>query len=113
MARALAIPGQNSCRGDVHESCRRWRKAACPRRSRPSQPSHCDVLPLFPLRFQYCVAVGAQTFPTVSAPSKKVAKQMAAEEAMKALQEEAASSADDQVGTVLLKVQLVFYTMGK
>lgn len=51
-----------------------------------------------PPRFQYCVAVGAQTFPTVSAPSKKVAKQMAAEEAMKALQEEAANSADDQVG---------------
>ncbi|XP_021051513.1 double-stranded RNA-specific adenosine deaminase isoform X1 [Mus pahari] len=49
-------------------------------------------------KFQYCVAVGAQTFPTVSAPSKKVAKQMAAEEAMKALQEEAASSADDQSG---------------
>ncbi|XP_052035952.1 double-stranded RNA-specific adenosine deaminase isoform X3 [Apodemus sylvaticus] len=49
-------------------------------------------------KFQYCVAVGAQTFPTVSAPSKKVAKQMAAEEAMKALQEEAANSADDQSG---------------
>lgn len=49
-------------------------------------------------KFQYCVAVGAQTFPSVSAPSKKVAKQMAAEEAMKALQEEAANSADDQVG---------------
>nr|XP_004667281.2 double-stranded RNA-specific adenosine deaminase isoform X1 [Jaculus jaculus] len=49
-------------------------------------------------KFQYCVAVGAQTFPPVSAPSKKVAKQMAAEEAMKALHEEAASTADDQSG---------------
>ncbi|XP_010642230.1 double-stranded RNA-specific adenosine deaminase isoform X3 [Fukomys damarensis] len=47
-------------------------------------------------KFQYCVAVGAQTFPTVSAPSKKVAKQMAAEEAMKALHEEATSVADNQ-----------------
>ncbi|XP_008852938.1 double-stranded RNA-specific adenosine deaminase isoform X1 [Nannospalax galili] len=47
-------------------------------------------------KFQYCVAVGAQTFPTVSAPSKKVAKQMAAEEAMKALHEEAANSTDNQ-----------------
>ncbi|XP_032175226.1 double-stranded RNA-specific adenosine deaminase isoform X3 [Mustela erminea] len=43
-------------------------------------------------RFQYCVAMGAHTFPTVSAPSKKVAKQMAAEEAMKALHGEATSS---------------------
>ncbi|XP_006895981.1 PREDICTED: double-stranded RNA-specific adenosine deaminase [Elephantulus edwardii] len=43
-------------------------------------------------KYQYCVAVGPHTFPTVSAPSKKVAKQMAAEEAMKALQEEAANS---------------------
>lgn len=52
------------------------------------------------VRFQYCVAVGSQTFPTASAPSKKVAKQMAAEEAMKALQEEAANptASDDQVG---------------
>uniref|UniRef100_A0A8D2D2W9 Double-stranded RNA-specific adenosine deaminase n=2 Tax=Sciurus vulgaris TaxID=55149 RepID=A0A8D2D2W9_SCIVU len=49
-------------------------------------------------KFQYCVAVGAQTFPTVSAPSKKVAKQMAAEEAMKALHEEATNSIDDQSG---------------
>ncbi|XP_027776787.1 double-stranded RNA-specific adenosine deaminase isoform X1 [Marmota flaviventris] len=49
-------------------------------------------------KFQYCVAVGAQTFPTVSAPSKKVAKQMAAEEAMKALHEEATNSVDDQSG---------------
>ncbi|KAM6217181.1 double-stranded RNA-specific adenosine deaminase [Rhynchocyon petersi] len=49
-------------------------------------------------KYQYCVAVGPHTFPTVSAPSKKVAKQMAAEEAMKALQEEAANStsSDDQ-----------------
>lgn len=66
--------------------------------SRSPQPTICDPLPMSPPRFQYCVAVGAQTFPTVSAPSKKVAKQMAAEEAMKALQEEAANSADDQVG---------------
>ncbi|XP_058516336.1 double-stranded RNA-specific adenosine deaminase isoform X1 [Ochotona princeps] len=51
-------------------------------------------------KFQYCVAVGSQTFPAVSAPSKKVAKQMAAEEAMKALQEEAANpmGSDDQSG---------------
>uniref|UniRef100_G1SVD5 Double-stranded RNA-specific adenosine deaminase n=1 Tax=Oryctolagus cuniculus TaxID=9986 RepID=G1SVD5_RABIT len=51
-------------------------------------------------KFQYCVAVGSQTFPTASAPSKKVAKQMAAEEAMKALQEEAANptASDDQSG---------------
>ncbi|XP_021537842.1 double-stranded RNA-specific adenosine deaminase isoform X1 [Neomonachus schauinslandi] len=44
-------------------------------------------------KFQYCVAMGAHTFPTASAPSKKVAKQMAAEEAMKALHGEATSSA--------------------
>lgn len=69
---------------------------------RPATATH--LCPSFPLRFQYCVAVGAQTFPTVSAPSKKVAKQMAAEEAMKALQEEAANSADDQVGIILLKL---------
>ncbi|XP_012870666.1 PREDICTED: double-stranded RNA-specific adenosine deaminase isoform X1 [Dipodomys ordii] len=49
-------------------------------------------------KFQYCVAVGAQTFPTVSAPSKKVAKQMAAEEAMKALHEEATNMVDNQSG---------------
>ncbi|KAL2771645.1 double-stranded RNA-specific adenosine deaminase isoform c [Daubentonia madagascariensis] len=50
-------------------------------------------------KFQYCVAVGAQTFPTVSAPSKKVAKQMAAEEAMKALHGEATNSttSDNQI----------------
>lgn len=60
-------------------------------------PAIVICCPSFHLRFQYCVAVGAQTFPSVSAPSKKVAKQMAAEEAMKALQEEAANSADDQV----------------
>lgn len=44
--------------------------------------------------------MGAHTFPTVSAPSKKVAKQMAAEEAMKALHGEATSSAtsETQVG---------------
>ncbi|XP_058395282.1 double-stranded RNA-specific adenosine deaminase isoform X2 [Diceros bicornis minor] len=44
------------------------------------------------LEFQYCVAMGTHTFPTASAPSKKVAKQMAAEEAMKALHEEATNS---------------------
>lgn len=51
-------------------------------------------------KFQYCVAMGAHTFPTASAPSKKVAKQMAAEEAMKALHGEATSSApsDTQPG---------------
>ncbi|XP_045439300.1 double-stranded RNA-specific adenosine deaminase isoform X6 [Pipistrellus kuhlii] len=51
-------------------------------------------------RFQYCVAMGNHTFPTVSAPSKKAAKQMAAEEAMKALHEEASNSAssDNQSG---------------
>ncbi|XP_053460194.1 double-stranded RNA-specific adenosine deaminase isoform X3 [Nycticebus coucang] len=49
-------------------------------------------------KFQYCVAVGAQTFPTVSAPSKKVAKQMAAEEAIKALQHGEVASSDDQPG---------------
>ncbi|KAM5256000.1 double-stranded RNA-specific adenosine deaminase isoform 2-T2 [Ctenodactylus gundi] len=49
-------------------------------------------------KFQYCVAVGAQTFPTVSAPSKKAAKQMAAEEAMRALHEEAANAMDNQSG---------------
>ncbi|XP_054103431.1 double-stranded RNA-specific adenosine deaminase isoform X2 [Callithrix jacchus] len=49
-------------------------------------------------KFEYCVQVGAQTFPSVSAPSKKVAKQMAAEEAMKALHGEATNSmlSDDQ-----------------
>ncbi|XP_072685678.1 double-stranded RNA-specific adenosine deaminase isoform X1 [Canis lupus baileyi] len=47
-------------------------------------------------KFQYCVAMGAHTFPTVSAPSKKVAKQMAAEEAMKALHGEATSSATSE-----------------
>ncbi|XP_016077050.1 PREDICTED: double-stranded RNA-specific adenosine deaminase isoform X4 [Miniopterus natalensis] len=46
-------------------------------------------------RFQYCVAMGSHTFPTASAPSKKVAKQMAAEEAMKALHEEATNSTSD------------------
>ncbi|XP_070353058.1 double-stranded RNA-specific adenosine deaminase isoform X19 [Equus asinus] len=53
------------------------------------------------LEFQYCVAMGTHTFPTASAPSKKVAKQMAAEEAMKALHEEAANStpSDNQPGT--------------
>ncbi|XP_036090747.1 double-stranded RNA-specific adenosine deaminase isoform X5 [Rousettus aegyptiacus] len=40
-------------------------------------------------KFQYCVAMGTHTFPTASAPSKKAAKQMAAEEAMKALHGEA------------------------
>ncbi|XP_036297551.1 double-stranded RNA-specific adenosine deaminase isoform X2 [Pipistrellus kuhlii] len=51
-------------------------------------------------KFQYCVAMGNHTFPTVSAPSKKAAKQMAAEEAMKALHEEASNSAssDNQSG---------------
>ncbi|XP_058165741.1 double-stranded RNA-specific adenosine deaminase isoform X1 [Dasypus novemcinctus] len=51
-------------------------------------------------KFQYCVAMGAHTFPTASAPSKKVAKQMAAEEAMRALHGEATNPApsDDQVG---------------
>lgn len=38
---------------------------------------------------------------------------MAAEEAMKALQEEAANSADDQVGTVLLKLQAIFLHHGQ
>ncbi|XP_059946620.1 double-stranded RNA-specific adenosine deaminase isoform X5 [Mesoplodon densirostris] len=53
-------------------------------------------------RFQYCVAMGTHTFPTASAPSKKAAKQMAAEEAMKALQGEATSStsSDDQPGSM-------------
>ncbi|KAF4021271.1 hypothetical protein G4228_013731 [Cervus hanglu yarkandensis] len=53
------------------------------------------------LEFQYCVAMGTHTFPTASAPSKKAAKHMAAEEAMKALQGEATSSAssDDQPGS--------------
>ncbi|XP_073078129.1 double-stranded RNA-specific adenosine deaminase isoform X5 [Manis javanica] len=52
-------------------------------------------------RFQYCVAMGNHTFPTVSAPSKKVAKQMAAEEAMKALHGEAtnATPSDNQPGS--------------
>ncbi|XP_055257732.1 double-stranded RNA-specific adenosine deaminase isoform X5 [Moschus berezovskii] len=52
-------------------------------------------------KFQYCVAMGTHTFPTASAPSKKAAKQMAAEEAMKALQGEASSStsSDDQPGS--------------
>ncbi|XP_036709730.1 double-stranded RNA-specific adenosine deaminase isoform X2 [Balaenoptera musculus] len=54
------------------------------------------------LEFQYCVAMGTHTFPTASAPSKKAAKQMAAEEAMKALQGEATSStsSDDQPGSM-------------
>ena len=59
------------------------------------------------------MAVGAQTFPTVSAPSKKVAKQMAAEEAMKALQEEAANAADDQVGTTCSRYRLCFHSVGR
>ncbi|XP_066118089.1 double-stranded RNA-specific adenosine deaminase isoform X5 [Saccopteryx bilineata] len=52
-------------------------------------------------KFQYCVAMGTHTFPTASAPSKKVAKQMAAEEAMKALQGEATNSSpsDNQPGS--------------
>nr|XP_010952277.1 double-stranded RNA-specific adenosine deaminase isoform X1 [Camelus bactrianus] len=52
-------------------------------------------------RFQYCVAMGTHTFPTASAPSKKAAKQMAAEEAMKALHGEAtnSTSSDDQPGS--------------
>ncbi|XP_049638169.1 double-stranded RNA-specific adenosine deaminase isoform X2 [Suncus etruscus] len=55
-------------------------------------------------KFQYCVTVGTHTFPTASAPSKKVAKQMAAKEAMKALNEETSnsshstSSSEDQPG---------------
>lgn len=55
---------------------------------------------LVPCRFQYCVAMGAHTFPTASAPSKRAAKHMAAEEAMRALHAEATSSApaDSQVG---------------
>ncbi|XP_054419244.1 double-stranded RNA-specific adenosine deaminase isoform X6 [Pteronotus mesoamericanus] len=52
-------------------------------------------------RFQYCVAMGTHTFPTASAPSKKAAKQMAAEEAMKALHGEATNStpSDNQPGS--------------
>uniref|UniRef100_A0A481C698 Double-stranded RNA-specific adenosine deaminase n=1 Tax=Sus scrofa TaxID=9823 RepID=A0A481C698_PIG len=54
-----------------------------------------------PVRFQYCVAMGTHTFPTASAPSKKAAKQLAAEEAMKALHREATSSlsSDNQPGS--------------
>ncbi|KAM5293929.1 double-stranded RNA-specific adenosine deaminase isoform 3-T3 [Glossophaga mutica] len=48
------------------------------------------------LEFQYCVAVGNHTFPTASAPSKKVARQMAAEEAMKALHGEATNSSPSE-----------------
>ncbi|XP_054419240.1 double-stranded RNA-specific adenosine deaminase isoform X3 [Pteronotus mesoamericanus] len=53
------------------------------------------------LEFQYCVAMGTHTFPTASAPSKKAAKQMAAEEAMKALHGEATNStpSDNQPGS--------------
>lgn len=53
-----------------------------------------------PGRFQYCVAMGTHTFPTASAPSKKAAKQMAAEEAMKALHGEATDvpPSENQVG---------------
>ncbi|XP_023390107.1 double-stranded RNA-specific adenosine deaminase isoform X1 [Pteropus vampyrus] len=52
-------------------------------------------------RFQYCVAMGTHTFPTASAPSKKAAKQMAAEEAMKALHGEATdlSPSENQPGS--------------
>uniref|UniRef100_A0A5G2QXI1 Double-stranded RNA-specific adenosine deaminase n=2 Tax=Sus scrofa TaxID=9823 RepID=A0A5G2QXI1_PIG len=52
-------------------------------------------------KFQYCVAMGTHTFPTASAPSKKAAKQLAAEEAMKALHREATSSlsSDNQPGS--------------
>ncbi|XP_054419241.1 double-stranded RNA-specific adenosine deaminase isoform X4 [Pteronotus mesoamericanus] len=52
-------------------------------------------------KFQYCVAMGTHTFPTASAPSKKAAKQMAAEEAMKALHGEATNStpSDNQPGS--------------
>ncbi|KAM5200937.1 LOW QUALITY PROTEIN: double-stranded RNA-specific adenosine deaminase [Hipposideros larvatus] len=52
-------------------------------------------------KFQYCVAMGAHTFPTASAPSKKAAKQMAAEEAMKALHGEATNPtpSDNQPGS--------------
>lgn len=44
--------------------------------------------------------MGTHTFPTASAPSKKAAKQMAAEEAMKALHGEATdlSPSENQVG---------------
>jgi len=55
--------------------------------------------------------MGTHTFPTASAPSKKAAKQMAAEEAMKALQGEATSStsSEDQVGPFSThKIQVVF-----
>lgn len=55
--------------------------------------------------------MGAHTFPTASAPSKKAAKHMAAEEAMKALQGEATSSvsSDDQVGpSSTHKMQAIF-----
>lgn len=64
-----------------------------------------------PVRFQYCVAMGTHTFPTASAPSKKAAKQLAAEEAMKALHREATSSlsSDNQVGPFSThKVQVIF-----
>ncbi|XP_039705778.1 double-stranded RNA-specific adenosine deaminase isoform X1 [Pteropus medius] len=52
-------------------------------------------------KFQYCVAMGTHTFPTASAPSKKAAKQMAAEEAMKALHGEATdlSPSENQPGS--------------
>ena len=57
------------------------------------------------------VATPIYAFPTASAPSKKAAKQMAAEEAMKALQGEPTSStsSEDQVGPFSThKIQAVF-----
>lgn len=113
MGQALALPGHNNGRGDMYENGRRWRVAPDQGATGPLHPAIVIFCPPFLLRFQYCVAVGAQTFPPVSAPSKKVAKQMAAEEAMKALQEEAASSADDQVGRRPAPVAGCFYNVGK
>lgn len=95
-------PGSDT--GQESEGCREWLlgQAFCVDAVIPTHPF--GPSPLTTPRFQYCVAVGTHTFPTASAPSKKVAKQMAAKEAMKALNEEASnsshstSSSEDQVG---------------
>ncbi|KAJ7307325.1 hypothetical protein JRQ81_009334 [Phrynocephalus forsythii] len=49
------------------------------------QMTESDMSLLCPFRFKYCVKVGDRVFPTVVSNSKKGAKQMAAEAAMKGL----------------------------
>ncbi|XP_015453850.1 double-stranded RNA-specific adenosine deaminase isoform X2 [Pteropus alecto] len=77
-------------------------KTAEPQPTAPSATPFSGKNPVTTLlEFQYCVAMGTHTFPTASAPSKKAAKQMAAEEAMKALHGEATdlSPSENQPGS--------------